>query len=87
MISMHDIIGMCELDLDEIDAIAEHEHIPEVVAAALGDYLMHQARGVERVHQMIVDDIREAMGHEDRRHAASLFVTLQHFLAHHAVAA
>ena len=83
MISMHDILGMCDLDVDEIDAIAEHEHIPEVVAAALGDYLMHQARGVERVHAMIVEDIRVAIGHKDGQHAASLVVTLQHFLTEH----
>ena len=86
MISKHDIIGMCDLELDEIDAIAEHEHIPEVVAAALGDYLMHQASGVERVHQMIIEDIREAMGHSNGPHAASLYVTLQHFLSHHPLA-
>lgn len=87
MISKDDILGLCDLDEDEIDAIAEHEHIPEVAAAALGDYLMHQARGAERVHQMIVDDIREALGRNDGAHAAALYATLRHFLTHHHVAA
>jgi S-ribosylhomocysteine lyase LuxS involved in autoinducer biosynthesis len=87
MISKDDIIGMCDLDEDEIEAIAEHEHIPEVAAAALGDYLMHHARGAEKVHAMIVDDIRQALGRQDGPHAASLYQTLQHFLAHHTVAA
>ncbi len=87
MISLDDIIGMCDLDEDEIEAIAEHEHIPEVAAAALGDYLMHQARGVERVHAMIVDDIRAAMSRSDGPHAASLLRTLHHFLATHPLAA
>lgn len=87
MISKDDILGMCDLDEDEIDAIAEHEHIPEVAAAALGDYLMHQARGVEQVHAMIVDDIRAAMARADGPHAASLYRTLQHFLAGHPMAA
>lgn len=83
MISMDDILGMCDLDLDEVEAIAEHEHIPEVAAAALGDYLMHQATGVARVHAMIVDDIRVALGRNDGPHAASLYRTLEHFLATH----
>lgn len=86
MISKDDIIGLCDLEEDEIDAIAEHEHIPEVAAAALGDYLMHQTNGVARVHSMIVDDIRDALGRNDGPHAASLYVTLRHFMSHHPVA-
>lgn len=83
MISKDDIIGLTDLDEDEIDAIAEHEHIPEVAAAALGDYLLHQANGAVQVHTMIVDDIRDALGRNDGPHAASLYVTLQHFVAQH----
>ena len=47
MISAIDICGFCGLDPEQIDAIAEHEHIPEVAAAALASYLMHQAHGLE----------------------------------------
>lgn len=83
MISKDDILGLCDLEEDEIEAIAEHEHIPEVAAAALGDYLVHQANGAAQVHSMIVDDIRTALGRQDGAHAASLYVTLQHFIAHH----
>ena len=86
MISKHDIIGMCDLEEDEIDAIAEHEHIPEVAAAALGDYLLHQAHGAERVRDMIVDDIRSAVRRHDQNHAATLFMALQHFLGAHPAA-
>lgn len=86
MISMEDIIGLTDLEEDEIEAIAEHEHIPEVVAAALGDYLLHQANGASRVHEMIVEDIREALGRNDGPHAASLYVTLKHFIHTHPIA-
>lgn len=86
MISMDDIIGLTDLEEDEIEAIAEHEHIPEVAAAALGDYLLHQANGASRVHEMIVEDIREALGRNDGPHAASLYVTLKHFIHTHPVA-
>lgn len=83
MISRDDIIGLCDLDPDEIEAIAEHEHIPDVAAAALGDYLLHQRDGSARIRDMIVDDIRAAMDRSDGPHAASLYVALGHFLANH----
>jgi len=35
MISLEDCIGMCGLDENEVAAISEHEHIPEIAAAAL----------------------------------------------------
>ena len=47
MISLTDMIGLCGLTQDEVDAIAEHEHIPEVAAAALGAYLLHKEHGSE----------------------------------------
>ncbi len=83
MISREDILGLTDLDEDEIEAIAEHEHIPDVAAAALGDYLLHQANGATRVHEMIVEDIRAALGRDDGPHAASLYVTLRHFMGQH----
>jgi hypothetical protein len=43
MISLEDCIGMCGLDADEVAAIGEHEHIPDIAAAALADYLLKQA--------------------------------------------
>ena len=85
MISIDDCIGMSGLTRDEIDAIAEHEHIPEAAAAALGAYLMHIRRGEDVVRQMIRDDIRTALARGDRQHAADLLATLRTFLAHHAV--
>jgi hypothetical protein len=40
MISLEDCISMCGLDENEVAAIAEHEHIPEIAAAALASYLL-----------------------------------------------
>jgi hypothetical protein len=37
---MLDCLELCELSEEEVRAIAEHEHIPEVVALELGDYLI-----------------------------------------------
>lgn len=52
---------MCGLTQDEVLAIAEHEHIPEIAAAALGQYLLTQDDGTEKISAMLRDDIRLAV--------------------------
>ena len=80
MISLEDMIGLCGLTEDEVDAIAEHEHIPEVAAAALGAYLLHKEHGPEDIRGMICDDIRDATKAGDFEHAAKLAMALRHFM-------
>ncbi len=36
-LTVEDCLAMCELTEPEVHAIAQHENIPEVVAAALGN--------------------------------------------------
>jgi len=83
MISREDLIGMSGLDEDEIDALSEHEHIPEVAAAALASYLLHQPHGGEKIRAMIVDDIHKALDAGRVKHAGELFMALRHFLSDH----
>ena len=83
MISIEDCIGLCGLDPDEIGAIAEHEHVPDICAAALGQYLLKREHGAEAIRDMIVDDIRAAEQRGDRGHARDLLLTLHRFLSTH----
>ncbi len=82
-ITRDDIIGMCGLGEEEVEAIAEHEHVPDVVAAALADYLLHQQRGAAVIRNMIKDDIRTALDRGDTVHAGLLFRALHHFVNAH----
>jgi hypothetical protein len=66
-----------------VDALAEHEHIPEIAAAALGQYLLNQPGGCMTIRDMIAEDIRLASGRGDGTHAHELTLTLQHFVASH----
>ena len=86
MISLEDCIAMCGLSEEEILAIAEHEHIPEMAAAALADYLLHRKGGAQEIRVMLVDDIRVALRDGRTRHAAELIGALRHFAAEHAQA-
>ncbi len=85
MITIEDCVGMSGLTVEEIDAIAEHEHIPEAAASALGAYLLDVDRGPAVIRDMIRDDIRTALASQNRQHAADLLATLQSFLHLHPV--
>src|SRR6516164_7742916 len=58
MITLEDCVGFCGLTEEEVLAIVEHEHLPEIAATALAQYLLSQEHGSESVRDMIVDDIR-----------------------------
>ncbi len=87
MISFDDIVGMTDLTEEEIAAIAEHEHVPEITAAAFGEYLMHEHHGPARVQGMICDDIRSALHARDAVKAKSLYMALKAFMERHPDAA
>jgi hypothetical protein len=84
MITLEDCVGFCGLTEEEVLAIAEHEHLPEIAATALAQYLLSQEHGSERVRDMIVDDIRHAQvngGNKDK--VLTLLHVLHHFLKTH----
>ena len=72
MISIKDCIAMCGLAEKEVMAIAEHEHVPEIAAAAMGGYLLKKPDGAEQIRDMIREDIHEALNRGDKDHASEL---------------
>jgi S-ribosylhomocysteine lyase LuxS involved in autoinducer biosynthesis len=87
MLTLQDCIELSDLTEDEILAIAEHEHIPEMVATELGNYLVHTLSGEKKIRRMIRDDIAHAREHGNLRHAAVLKSVLKHYLEQHSCAA
>lgn len=83
MISLEDCVGLCDLSEEEILAIAEHEHLPEMAALAYGNYLLQQKDGAENIFEIIVEDIRAAQARGDRAHTQDLLHVLHHFARHH----
>ena len=84
MITPEEIVDMTDLTPDEVAAVAEHEHVSEIcAAAALADYLMHQEGGPRRIRRMIGEDMRDALRSGNLVHARELYATLRHFLATH----
>lgn len=83
MLSLDDIMGMCDCTEEEIEAIAMHEHVPDAVASELASYLIHSPDGVPKIKKIIIEDIEmaKAAGHQDQ--VEKLNLVLKHFVASH----
>lgn len=83
MLTYQEVIELSGLTLDEIDAIAQHEHVPEIVAAEMGNYLMECPDGIPCIKRIILDDIEEAERHGQARRVLHLKLVLKHFVETH----
>jgi len=79
MITLEDCVAFCGLTEEEVLAIAEHEHMPQIAAAAFAEYLTNQEHGTEKIRDMIVDDIRAAQAHDDDEHLIELLTLASTF--------
>jgi outer membrane PBP1 activator LpoA protein len=87
MISVEDLIAFCDLTPEEVQVVAEHEHVSQATAAVLGNYMLQSQSGCEQSRDMLMDEIRAAIRRHDVPHARQLVSTLRHFLHEHPNAA
>jgi hypothetical protein len=45
---LEDCVALCGLTEEQVLAIAEHEHLPEIAATALAQYLLKREHGMEK---------------------------------------
>ena len=83
MITIEDCLAMSELTEDEVELIAEHEHLPEILAIGLGNSLAHTEKGKSKIRHWMRDEIHAAQQDGDRLRAAKLKLVLQHFCECH----
>lgn len=83
MLCYQDCVELSDLTEEEIEAIAQHEHLPEMAALELGSYLVHTTEGIPMIKRIILDDIEEARrrGHDQK--ALQLKLVLKHFVDTH----
>jgi len=83
MLTYEDCLELAELTEEEVESIAQHEHIPEIVALEYGHYLIESPEGVPMLKRIILDDIEEQRrrGHPDK--ALHLRLVLRHFVHTH----
>lgn len=83
MLSLEDCIALSELSEEEVLAIAEHERIPEMAAAEMGNYLIQTAGGEMRLRAIIVEDIEQARVRGDCHRALALKLVCKKYLQQH----
>jgi len=83
MLCLEDCIALSDLSEEEILAIAQHEHIPEMAAAELGNYLVHAPNGEQCIRAMIRDDIAAAAACGDRMRELALRLVLRNYIVQH----
>ena len=83
MLTYEDCVDLSGLTDEEIEAIAEHEHIPRILALELGHYLLETEAGAPAIKKIILDDISEAEACGDLAQSAKLKLVLQHFVSTH----
>ena len=87
MLTLQECIDYCDLSPEEIDAIAEHEHLSTIVAAEYGHYLINSPEGVPRIKRIILDDIEAAERRGDAYKVLALKAVLKTFIDQHPVGA
>ncbi|MFZ1830120.1 MAG: hypothetical protein WAW42_15460 [Candidatus Competibacteraceae bacterium] len=83
MLSYQDCVELSDLTEEEIEAIAEHEHLPEIAALEMGNYLVHTEQGVPMIKRIILEDIEEARRRSHDQKVLQLKLVLRHFIETH----
>lgn len=83
MLALQDLLDYCDLDKGEIEAIAEHEHVPLAVAAEISACLLSSPEGVCKLHSMIHENMERAFRYGHLEHAKELEATYQHLVRTH----
>jgi len=85
MLSLAECIGMSDLTEDEIAVIAEHEHVPDIVAVELGQDLLKTSKGVFILKCYISDLLEQAKLAGKRDKVKRLDRLLTRFNAEHGI--
>lgn len=83
MLTIDDCIALSDLSEEEVAAIAEHDHIPPMLALELGHYLLEGPDGCLRIRRIILEDIETARSAGHYAHSARLKLVLRHFIETH----
>lgn len=78
MLTWEDCVGLAELTEEEIAVIARHEHLPQLAALELGNYLVEH-QGCHKIRRMILDDIEAAHRAHDPLRVLTLKLALKRF--------
>src|SRR5574341_778152 len=83
MLCLEDCLALCGLTEEEVLAIAQHERIPEIAAAEMGNYLVRTPEGEMCIKEIIRDDIARAHARGDSDCELCLKAVLRNYVLGH----
>jgi len=83
MLTLRECVELSELTEEEVHMVAEHEHIPEIVAAEMGHELLRSDDGVSTLKTYMLDCIEHARRAGDFKRADALYSIYRRFAATH----
>lgn len=85
MLSIEDCLGLSGLSEDELQLVAEHEHVPLIVAAEMAAGLRRTPRGTYVLRGYMLDALEKAVSSGENDRARRLDRIIAGFVAAHPV--
>jgi hypothetical protein len=85
MLTLQECVDFCELTKEEVQEIAEHEHLPEIVAAELGHSLLKSPRGIYIIRKYLLENLERAASNGNSKKARHLDEVITRFNAAHPI--
>jgi hypothetical protein len=83
MLTYEECVAFSDLPQEVIEAIACHEHVPEIAALEQGSCLCATQQGREAIGRMIIEDCETALARGNVQAAARMGLVLYHFIDAH----
>lgn len=83
MLTLQDCIAFSGLTPEQLEAVADYKHLPDVVAAEWAEGALETPRGCKEVEAMLLLEIEAACAHGDQVCAARYRHGLEEFLKAH----
>lgn len=64
MLTFEDCLQYCDVSQGEVDVVAKHEGLPEMVACELANYLKGSSEGRQTLLRFIQEDLQTAGSHQ-----------------------
>jgi len=85
MLTIADCQGLCGLTEEELQVLADHEHLPLIVAAELAADLLRTAKGTWRLRNCMLEELEKAAAAGRHDKAKRIDRIISGFIAAHPV--
>lgn len=65
MLTIQDCIAFSGLTQEQLEAVAHHQHLPDVVAAEWAETMLEDERGVRRIEAALYEEVAHARCRHD----------------------